>query len=536
MVLKASINEYSIFEYGDVMKIVLTAPASELVEVSDNPASAFISAFPKPWFIPLTVIERRIFNKIERGSDHRLIRAPLGLRRIEASLIDYAGFNRDEVGIFHPDDLEKVIDENTRIVGVSVKDPLGLAYVSLTYSTLIGMGEPMNKHEFKKLMSKILRLKKRYRFKVVVGGPGVWQLEYFTNPFKLGIDVIVDGEGDLTTPIVFNELLNGNGFKRFVKTESVPAEKIPSIKGATLYGAVEITRGCGRGCMFCSPTMQFKRSIPIENIIRDIEVNLLHGVEKTLLVTEDIFLYGSRIPWEPNDDALKKLIQSVKSLSSKGLKYIEFTHMNLAAALYRRDLTKWISDELKPYTSYKLHNRSVLATEVGIETGSPRLIEMYMKGKAKPFKPSEWPRVVLDSLILLDDLGWAPLATIIIGLPGETVEDAYHTLKLIQDIVDQGLKTFLVPLLFVPLGQSQLRRASFASFNQLADVQAEVFALCWRHNVRVWGVDYFKHMKSLDKLFFKILMKIYRVTYMNRYWWRRYIGGKVYSDILGVLK
>ncbi len=50
-------------------------------------------------------------------------------------------------------------------------DPLGLAYVSITYNSLFPFGgETVNSHEFHKLMSKVNSLKETYPFKVVVGG------------------------------------------------------------------------------------------------------------------------------------------------------------------------------------------------------------------------------------------------------------------------------------------------------------------------------------------------------------------------------
>jgi len=230
---------YSKSEYLVIMlKIVLTAPASELAEVGQNPAAAFVSAFPKPWFIPLIFIEKKLYKIPAIDDEFRLSRAPLGLRRIEASLIDIGGFRREDVGIIHPNHLDEVVNRDTRVVGVSVKDPLGLAYVSLTYSTLVGMGEPLNKHEFFRMTRKIMALKKKYGFKTVIGGPGVWQLMGFNDPYKLGYDVVVDGEGELVAPAVFRELVNGGRIAKIVKGNGVPVEKIPVIKGSTLYGAV----------------------------------------------------------------------------------------------------------------------------------------------------------------------------------------------------------------------------------------------------------------------------------------------------------
>lgn len=514
------------------MKIVLTAPATEMSEYNGNPAIAFASAFPKPFFLSRGFLIKNLYKPVDNYDGFEVKLAPLGLRRIESSLIESGLFREDDVVIVHPDNIEDVVNEDTKVVGVGVKDPLGLGYVSLTYSALVGFGEPINRYEFKYLISKLNKLKKRYRFRVVFGGPGVWQVYMYSNPEAMGIDVVVDGEGEYVAPQVFYRLAVGEDVSLLVKGVPVPGEMIPCIRGATVYGAIELTRGCGRGCAFCSPTMQMRRDIPLEKILRDAEVNLVKGQNKLLLVTEDVFLYGSRTPWEPNPYALKKLIDSIAELKSKDLKHVQITHLNLAAALHRRDFLKYMSMKLYEFAWLKLGRKLVLTTEVGIETGSPRLVEKYVRGKVLPYKPWEWPGVVLNSLINLEECGWIPLATIIVGLPGEEIEDSYQTLKLVESIDEQGLKTFLVPLLFVPLGNCLLRNQAFKTFNELSEVQVEVFAKCWKHNVRYWGVDYFAGYSDLQKRFLKLLTYFYGFTIAKRYWWREKVYKEVYRDLV----
>lgn len=67
--------------------------------------------------------------------------APLGLRKLEAGLVK-AGFKREDVVVVHPDDLKKAVGPETKVIGISSKDPLGLGYVSLTYSSVLNLGSP----------------------------------------------------------------------------------------------------------------------------------------------------------------------------------------------------------------------------------------------------------------------------------------------------------------------------------------------------------------------------------------------------------
>lgn len=521
----------------DSLKIILTAPATEMSEYNHNPAIAFAAGFSKPIFIPRHYLIN-FYKPTPKEDNFRVLYAPLGLRRIEASLIASGIFSRNDVAIVHPDKIDEAISEDTKIVGIGVKDPLGLGYVSLTYSTLLGLGSSINKIEFMRLMKRIRKLKKKHKFRVVVGGPGVWQFKLFNNGSvidELGIDMIIDGEGEKIVPELFLKLIRGDGVEKYVEGSIVSVDDIPCIIGASIYGAVEISRGCGRGCMFCTPTMRLRRDIPIEKVLRDVEVNLSHGQDKVLLVTEDLFLYGSKIPWEPNDSVIIDLIDSIIRLKNKGLRYVQITHMNLAAIRYRKELFKTIADKLYEFAWYKHHNSYINTVEVGIESGSPKIIGKFMRGKVLPYTPEEWPETILESFITLEEYNWIPLATIIIGLPNEDTNDALKTLELIDNIKQHGLRTFLCPLLFVPLGGSALEDQPIRSFNELSDIQLMIFAECWKHNIKIWGADHIKNYSYIQKLLLRILARLYIATTAKKYRWRKTIALEIYNELKKLL-
>jgi len=514
------------------LKIILSAPATEMSEYNGNPAIAFVAGFSKPFFIPRSYLKNVLYKPVPSNEDGEVIYAPLGIRLIEASLINSGMYKKEDVIIVHPDNLEEKVSESTRIIGISTKDPLGLGYVSLTYSTLTGLGNSINKYEFLQLMKKIVELKNKYRFKVVVGGPGIWQFKLYDDiSNKLGIDVIVSGEGEAIVPKIFTQLINGEHVDGFIEGMMTPPKLIPCILGATIYGAIEVTRGCGRGCLFCTPTMRIKRDIPLEKILRDVEVNLKNGQDKLLLVTEDLFLYGSNYPWEPNEDALIKLVDSITKYRYHGLKYVQVTHMNLAAVRYKKSLFKIIADKLHEFAWFKLRNNYICTVEVGIESGSPKIIGKLMRGKALPYTHEEWPETVLESLILMEEHDWIPLATLIVGLPEENEDDTIKTLELISKIRQHGLRTFLVPLLFVPLGGCALENQPIKSFEELNMTQLSIFSECWKHNVRIWGEDHFKNYNNVQKLLFKITSKMYLATIAKKYRWREQIALDIYSEL-----
>jgi len=139
----------------------------------------------------------------------------------------------------------------------------------------------------------------------------------------------------------------------------------------------------------------------------------------------------------------------------------------------------------------------------------------------------------------MEDYDWVALATILIGLPGETDEDTQHTVKLIENIESMGLKTFLVPLTFVPLGTCVLRDAALNSFNDLSEGQVDVFASAWEHNIKVWGPDFFKsppYTSYWAKLGFKLASRLlYNLKYKRSDKWRRAIANRIFESLKQVI-
>ncbi|MGB9717220.1 MAG: hypothetical protein ACP5PQ_00090 [Thermoproteota archaeon] len=76
------------------------------------------------------------------------------MRKIEALLIDE--FGEENVATVHPAMLEMFVGRETRVVSVSSMDPLGIGFVSRTYTSLIGMsGKPVTRIEFETLLSSL---------------------------------------------------------------------------------------------------------------------------------------------------------------------------------------------------------------------------------------------------------------------------------------------------------------------------------------------------------------------------------------------
>jgi hypothetical protein len=128
----------------DGVPIVLAASRAEANEYDNNPFAAFICTFPKK--LSGYALREHLTN-LESNKDGSAKRTIYGLRKVESMLVDE--FGEENVVVAHYDNLDKLIGKKTKVVGISTMDPMGLAYVSTTYNSLIGFGgEALNASEF----------------------------------------------------------------------------------------------------------------------------------------------------------------------------------------------------------------------------------------------------------------------------------------------------------------------------------------------------------------------------------------------------
>ncbi|NIV91724.1 radical SAM protein, partial [candidate division KSB1 bacterium] len=242
---------------------------------------------------------------------------------------------------------------------------------------------------------------------------------------KYEIDCIVMGEGEKTALKIFRMALKGEELPPVVETESPDPEEIPCIMHPSIFGITEITRGCGRGCKFCSPTLRRRYSFPLEHILKEVELNAKNGTKMIILASEDLFLYQSREKFLPNREAIVALIKSIAAVP--GVKYIQPAHASLAPVVYDPEMVEEIGPILLEKSRWVTKGTRYSSVEIGIETGSIRLMNEHMKGKMLPYKPKEWHDIVTKGIKILNENRIWPLATLIIGLPGENEKDTIAT-------------------------------------------------------------------------------------------------------------
>jgi radical SAM superfamily enzyme YgiQ (UPF0313 family) len=471
-------------------EIVLTSSWVEMSDFKLNPFIAFTGSFP--YFVPLKLLRRNWYPPTPELEDGSAKFAPYGLRKLQA-LLEREG---REVVACTPSGLKKFVGKRTKVVGISTMDPLGMGFVSRTYTSILGFKQSISAAEFLALLRSVRGLKRKYGFKLVVGGAGVWQIPTSGLQEKLGIDTVVVGEVEGVIG-EFEKILRGEQVPKVIYARRAEMEEVPEITAPSLFGVVEITRGCGKGCQFCSPTMRKFYSFPLEKILKEARLNAGAGTRMITLQTDDIFLYHHLPRFVPNREKIVRLIREVARVG--GVELLQIAHASLPPVVYDPKLVEEIAPTLVEKSRWRCRGRRVASFEVGIETGSLRLLGKYMRGKALPLRVEDWCEIVVEAIDILNDNDIYPLATLLVGLPGETEEDVADTLELLNGLRDKGI--FFVPLLFTPEEECMLRRVKEVHSEHLGELYWEFFGRCWRHNVRVWSPGSEEKLKAVAPLY-----------------------------------
>ncbi len=396
--------------------------------------------------------------------------APYGIRKIEAKLVD-SGIN---TAVVDPDHLDKYL-QNAKVLLLSHHDYFGFGPPSSTFASIFKT-EPLNARSFKNLMeSDAIRKAKARGVKIIAGGPAAWQWNYRKDLMeRWGVDTVVDGEGERLVVDLVRKALMNEPLPQFLvmnNKEAPTVDEISEIKHASVNGLVEIMRGCPRGCKFCSVTLRALRHYPLEKIEKELKVNTREGLNAGILHSEDVLLYGTN-GVIPNAEKVIK----VHELAKKYYKTLAWSHASLAAIVKGEKDSKLISK----VSEIIRKDQDWWGVEVGVETGSPRLAEIIMPNKAKPFETKDWPEVVVESAGIMQDNGIIPAMTLITGLPEETEDDVIKTIELVERLWD--FKAIIMPMFFVPMGL--LKDKDWFRAFELTERQEELLKICLSHGVR----------------------------------------------------
>ncbi len=449
-------------------EVVLTADRGSFTDYGGVSTLGYVACMPHR-IVPKIMMDALFTPRIKYTSQGEAFVAPYALRKVEAILLR-AGIK--DVVVVPPEAIGRAIDRDTKLVGITVHDPYGLSPVSFKLTMLFGGGPAWNATFFRELSKEIARLRKRYEFKVFAGGPATWQLAMERPDW---VDTIYNGEAEIDLPDYVRQVLSGKDIPREVVGRDARVEEIPTIVKPARLGEVQVTRGCPRGCQFCSITPETFRTIPMDDIIKEVRINLDAGQKNIELLTDDILLYGSK-RLETNREAVVKLFSNVKE---EGAEQIFFPHISSPAVLRSPEAVMDISD-IAEYRKYRSE-----APVVGLESGSTRIISKYMRGKPFPYKPEDWGNVIIESTRILNDAYITPAYTMTIGFPDETDEDVQQSIDLVKQLFDSGGKAWVFPLPVIPITSTKISRNPFPELERLPTKYWELLYVSWKKDLEL---------------------------------------------------
>src|SRR5438093_308738 len=154
--------------------IVLTAPLTESIDHAGYFIQMALASLPQ-WLEFVLDKKYPKWREVEHNEDGSARYMPAGVRVLEKSLLrEYVA---DEVVACFPDDLDKFIGPNTRVVAVSTHNPLGVTFAAGVYASIFGSNRlPINSHYARQMFAAIKGNPFRKHFKVIVGGSGGWPI------------------------------------------------------------------------------------------------------------------------------------------------------------------------------------------------------------------------------------------------------------------------------------------------------------------------------------------------------------------------
>jgi radical SAM superfamily enzyme YgiQ (UPF0313 family) len=461
-------------------RFVLTAPDTESTEHDFSPWKQMIYASVPAQFVPRFLYKRKLRQEV--NPDGTAVAMPYGLRVAEQILLDH--YPPEDVAVCHPDQLGRFVGPRTCAVGVSAHNPVGTAFSTGVYSNIFGAAaRPINAHETERIFRHPAI--RKYQPKVIVGGAGAWQIPKTQSFARLAVDCAVIGRGEAVILDVFRAADVGEQLPQTLNAPEPRFDQLRMPRKRSTYGIVEMTRGCGRQCAFCSPTLEKRISIPVDELLEVVKANVRQNGRMIFPVSEDIFIYGATAPFYiPNADALLNFYEQIANVT--GVDYLHLSHATIAPALVNPHLIRELSRILLRKTNLRnpasTHpEKTFIAPLIGIETGSPRLAALSMPGKALPFDIRDWPDIVYEGIQILNRNNWFPVCTFIVGLPDETEDDVKQSLDLLHRL--RRNKILYIPSIFTPLEDTRMARGPVLKPRQLTQLQWEFILTAWRQSL-----------------------------------------------------
>jgi len=427
-------------------------------------------------------IVSRLFLSPVRHVDGQATVAPLGLRRLQAALLR-DGFARDEVALADQAHLPAVCGPDTRFIGLSSGEPAGFGMSSSTMAGVAGgMIYPQQLFDEVLAAAHAIRAGHAPAARMILGGPGAWQVAQDEALRRsLGLHQVVTGYAEDDIAGLARQVLAGGELPPVTQTACPAADRIPPIVGESTMGALELSRGCGLGCDFCTLGGLPMLHLPAATVLADAETNLRAGQPNLSLLSEDLLRYGAEgVNCRP--EAALGMLRQLRALA--GVRLLQADHTNIASVAqyddaHLQELHYLLGAGAQRYPWLNL----------GVETASGELlVRLGGRPKMKGANPDTWGDFCREQLNRLMRAGFVPMVSLVLGSPAETGADTQRTLDWVRTF--RGRRLMIFPVIHAPLDDPARNRP------RLTKLQWQVMREAYEFNFRWMPVVYEDSMRA----------------------------------------
>ena len=227
--------------------------------------------------------------------------------------------------------------------------------------------------------------------------------------------------------------------------------------------------------------------LPHETILADIETNLAAGQSNVAVLSEDFFRYGAQrsastqqyaaaqggMKIDPN--APIALLEAIRQIPH--VRLIQIDHANVATvAQYDDGQLSTIHDLLVGEDRGRY-----VWVNVGVESAAEELLRSadahgkFPRGTSQP----PWSEFCTEQIRRLCLAKFFPMASLVIGLPGERDEHLQETLAWVQSLSNERMRTAVFPVIYAPLDNTSPPDPS-----SLRPLHWQLIRACYRLNFR----------------------------------------------------
>jgi len=362
------------------------------------------------------------------------------------------------INIFFIRKKEDLINKIKKLISSDVEVILGLSFFTTQIWEI---------HELVSL------LRKKFAEKVIIMAGGSHPTGDPSGTLKMGIDIVVIGEGEQTLIELLKKIKDKENIKLTKgialldnedntyftgKREPIDLNQYPPLPQKNIqFGAIEITRGCPYMCYFCQTSYIFgttPRHRSVDSICKVIEFMKKFNKNDIRFITPNAFSYGSIDGKSLNLPKLEELLAKIKAiLPPKGKIFLG----SFPSEVRPEHVTK---DTLRLVLKYAANDNLVL----GAQSGSQKMLDACNRGHNT--------EDVYNAVKLTINSGLKANVDFIFGLPNENDEDIELTFSFMKKLTDIGARIHAHA--FMPLPKTPFAKMPVKLFTPAFKKQIEL--------------------------------------------------------------